>query len=168
MPERSEPALQVRVAQWITNEGSEEAARRFAGRVLDTLAEMGADPTEPTGKKDFEQMKARLRRADLTPARMERALRDARQAEEEGMSALRYFWSVQRRAYSEGVADKTLRVVRAWLKEDPGLNNTDFQEPPSPEQVLAFRLVWEELGGTSGLAALRELRRRTGGALPQN
>lgn len=103
---------------------------------------------------------------------MQRAVREARRAAEKGQSTLEWIQSVQRRAYSEEVAEKALAKGRARLNEEaPAANGFapgDSGEPPTPEQVFAFLLAWQELGGTSGVAAIRELLHRRKGHLPSN
>lgn len=99
---------------------------------------------------------------------MQRALREARRAAHNGQSTLEWIRSVQGRAYSEDLAERVLVKARTRLQKEFGADGPDLQSPPSPEQIFAFLLAWEELGGGSYMAALRELRRRTQGSLPSN
>jgi len=99
---------------------------------------------------------------------MQRALQEARRAADNGQSTLEWIRAVQGRAYSEDLAEKVLVKTRSHLRKEFGPDGPNLQKPPSPEQIFAFLLAWEELGGSAYLAALRELRRQTKGTPPSN
>ncbi|MFB6279443.1 MAG: hypothetical protein ABEK75_08045 [Salinibacter sp.] len=113
-------------------------------------------------------MKRALRAADVTPRRMQRAVQEAQRAAHNGQSTLEWIRAVQGRAYSEDIAEKVLVKARTRLQNEFGTDDSDLQSPPSPEQIFAFLLAWEELGGSSYLAALKELQRRAKGTPSTN
>lgn len=163
-----EPSLEAHLRHWIAEKATEDVAARFYPWIEKTLQSLEYDLEAPASEEKARQVKEELRAADVTPSRMERAVREARQAAEDEQSVLEWIRSVQGRAYSETLAEKAFLVAKARLKGELGPGSTDLQGPPSPEQVFAFLLAWEELGGTSGLAALRELQRRKDEGLPSN
>ncbi|MFB6232401.1 MAG: hypothetical protein ABEL04_14725 [Salinibacter sp.] len=114
------------------------------------------------------RIKSTLRAADITPARMQRALEEAQRAAGRGQSTLDWIRSVWTRAHGERLAEEALALARARLEEEQGTGSTDLQTPPTPEEVFAFLLAWEELGGTALIAAIRELQRMSQGDLPSN
>lgn len=99
---------------------------------------------------------------------MQRAVEEAQRAAHNGQSTLEWIRAVQGRAYSEDIAEKVLVRARTQLQKEFGADGPDLQSPPSPEQIFAFLLAWEELGGSSYLAALKELQRRAKGTPSTN
>lgn len=164
----SEPSLEAHLRHWIAEKATEDVAARFYPWIEKTLQSLEYDLEAPASEEKARQVKEELRAADVTPSRMERAVREARQAAEDEQSVLEWIRSVQGRAYSDKLAEKAFLVAKARLKGELDPGSTNLQGPPSPEQVFAFLLAWEELGGTSGLAALRELQRRKEEGLPSN
>jgi hypothetical protein len=99
---------------------------------------------------------------------MEQAVREARRAEQEGLSTLEWGQNVQCRAFGEEAAEGAFRNARRRLSAEQGTDEATLQEPPSPVETFAFLVAWEELGGSSLLAALREVRRQKDESLPLN
>lgn len=99
---------------------------------------------------------------------MQRAVQEARRAADDEQSTLEWIRAVQGRAYSEDLAEKVLVKARTQLQKEFGADGPDLQSPPSPEQIFAFLLAWEEFGGSACMAALRELRRQARGTPPSN
>jgi len=99
---------------------------------------------------------------------MQRALEEVQRAAEKGQSTLDWIRSAWTRAHGERLAEKALASARARLEEGRGTGAADLQTPPTPEEVFAFLLAWEELGGTALIAATRELQRMSRGDLPSN
>lgn len=159
-------SLHAHLRQWILDAASEEACDRFLPLVEKALRARGFSPDAPASEKRARRAQEALRRADITPARMERALREARRAAEADQSTLEWIRSLQARAYGEALAEKARKLARARLERERRAE--DLQEPPSPEETFAFLLSWAELGGSSELAALRELQRRENKGLPTN
>lgn len=161
-------SLGARLRRWIAREASGEVAERFYPWVRKTLSSLGYDLNGPASETAVRETKDTLRQADITPARMDRALRESRRAKEEGLSALEWVRSVQRRAHSEELADGAYRRAKDRLQNEFGTEEADLRVPPTPEETFAFLLAWEELGGSAGLAALRDLRRQADGAPSRN
>lgn len=172
-PASSRCPLGARLRRWICQEAREEVADCFFPWVRDVLQDLGCDLNRPASTDTFQQVQARLKREDITPARMERAFREAQRAREEGLSTLEWCRNLQQRAYSERVAQGAARraLVRLWADleaEEFEKEKATLLAPPSPKETFAFLLAWKELGGSSALAAYRELQRRGTGAPPQN
>lgn len=129
---------------------------------------MGYDPTLPVSEETFERITAELRQADVTPARMQMALKEARRAKLNDLSTLEWGRNVQQRAYSEEMADGAFQLAKSRLKRKFDKEEGDLQKPPTPEEIFAFLLAWEEIGDSSTLAALRELQQQDEGMPPQN
>lgn len=134
----------------------------------DTLQDLEYDLGAPASEKAARQVKEVLRAADITPHLMQRAFEEAKNAAKNGQSTLEWIRSVQGRAYSTTLAEKVLQRTQTTLQEELGADGADLQSPPSPEQIFAFLLAWEELGGSAYVAALRELRRQAQGTPPAN
>lgn len=161
-------SLGQRLRQWIARETTGEVAEGFYPWVQKTLSGLGYDLSAPASEAAVRETKAMLRRADITPGRMARALRASRRAQKEGVSSLEWVRAVQKRAYGEEAAEEASRQARKRLKGEFGKEEADLQKPPTPTEVFAFLLAWEELGGSSALAALRETLHRTDGAPSRN
>lgn len=164
----SEPSLNERLHQWIVDQSSEEIATRFSPWVEAALRDLEYNLERPAYDETFGSVQAALRRADITPSRMEQAFREARRAEDEGLSTLKWIQEVQGRAFSKRVAEKSFQRAKRRLAAFSKDHEPSLHEPPSAEQVFAFFLVWEEMGGTAALAALREVQRRDRGHPPSN
>jgi hypothetical protein len=187
--------LRAPLRQWIIGETSEAVAERFFPLVAKTLSDMGYDLAAPTSESKVQEVKGRLRDANVTPRLMQRALAESRRAAEAGQSTLAWLRATYSRAYGEDMAEQVLAKTRILLEGapeapfDPPSSETPSsgtpssetsssetssseaslsETPPSPEQVFAFLLAWEELGGTSRVAAFRELLRLGQGHLPSN
>ena len=158
------PSLRTRLCQWIADETIAEVAARFYPRVEDALQDLEYDLEAPASDEAAQQVKRTLRAADVTPRRMQHAVQEAQRATHNGQSTLEWIHAVQGRAYSEDIAEKVLVRARTQLQNELGADSPDLQGPPSPGQIFAFLLAWEELGGSSYLAALKELKRRAKGA----
>lgn len=74
---QSSPAFRRRLLEWIAEGPSEEAADRFVPWLLRALGELGYEPYAPMSEATFHSVTEELRKADVTPARMQRALREA-------------------------------------------------------------------------------------------
>lgn len=176
----SSSPLRARLRQWIIDETGEAVAERFFPLVAKTLSDLGYDLAAPTSESKVQEVKGRLRDANVTPRLMQRALAESRRAAEAGQSTLAWLRGAYSRAYGEDMAEQVLAKTRILLEGapeapfDPPSSETSSSEaslsetPPSPEQVFAFLLAWEELGGTSRVAAFRELLRLGQGHLPSN
>lgn len=164
----SKPPLNARLHQWIVQQSSEEIADRFYPWVQETLQDLEYDLEEPASDETFRRVKAALRRADITPSRMAQAVEEAQRAADEDLSTLKWIREVQGRAFSEELAEKTVRLAERQLTATPESSKTDLQAPPSAERIFVFFLVWEEMGGTSTFAALREAMRQGRGRPPSN
>jgi hypothetical protein len=177
--------LRAPLRQWIIGETSEAVAERFFPLVAKTLSDMGYDLAAPTSESKVQEVKGRLRDANVTPRLMQRALAESRRAAEAGQSTLAWLRGAYSRAYGEDMAEQVLAKTRILLEGAPeapfdppssetpssGTSSSEAslsETPPSPEQVFAFLLTWEELGGTSRVAAFRELLRLGQGHLPSN
>lgn len=90
----SDSPLGPRLRRWIAAEAGETVAERFYPWVRETLQDLGYDLSGPATEADLRRTRAVLRRADVTPARMQRAAREARRAEAEGLTALEWARSV--------------------------------------------------------------------------
>jgi len=162
------PSLRTRLRRWIVDETTEEVASRFYPRVEDALQDLEYDLEAPASDEAAQQVKRALRAADVTPRRMQRAMQEAQRAAHDGQSTLEWIRAVQGRACSEDIAEKVLVRARTQLQNEFGADGPDLQSPPSPEQIFAFLLAWEELGGSSYLAAFKELQRRAKGTPSTN
>lgn len=167
-PISTEPSLRERLHRWISRETSEEVANRFFPRIQETLEALDYDLDAPVSEEAFRQVKGALRQADITPSRMHRAIEKARRAEEEDLSTLDWIQSVEERAYSEDLAEEAARLAKRRLKTEFDEEEADLEKPPTAEEIFAFLLAWEELGGSSSLAASRELERRDDKNPPSN
>lgn len=154
--------------RWLVQQGSDEIAERFSPWIQRTLRDLGYDPDRPATDEGLQEAKALLHRADITPARMQRACREARRAEAQGLSVLEWTQGIQERAYSEAMAEEASRRARVRLERGFGEKASTLDAPPTPKEVLAFLLVWKELGGSPALAALREIQSQDEGVPPQN
>jgi hypothetical protein len=154
--------------RWLVRQGSDEIAERFSPWIQRTLQDLGYDPDRAATDEGLQEVKALLRRADITPARMQRACREARRAEAQGLSVLEWTRGIQERAYSEAMAEKASQRAKVRLEREFEEEASTLDAPPTPKEVLAFLLVWEELGGSPALAALQEIQSQDAGVPPQN
>lgn len=161
-------SLEDRIRRWISKQTSEEVADRFYPWVRGTLQDLGQDLEEPVSDKTFEGVKAALREADVTPSRMEHALEEARRAREQDLSTLEWIRKVQSRAFTSEMAQKSIGRAERRLKASSDDTEVSLQSPPSAEQIFVFFLIWEEMGGTTTFATIREVHRREEGIPPAN
>lgn len=164
----SNPSLRTYLREWISGQASQSTADRFSPWVERALRDLGHNPDASVTPDEARRIKRTLRAADITPFRMQRALDEAQRAAEKGQSTLDWVRSIWVRAHGERLADKALAFARTRLEEQPGTGSADLQAPPTPEEILAFLLAWEELGGTALIAATRELQRMSQGDPPSN
>jgi len=164
----SELSLEDRVRHWISKHASEEVADRFYPWVQETLQDLGCDPEEPVSEATFHDVVAALREADIDPSRMEHALREARRAQEEDLSTLQWIREVQSRAFTDEMAQKSFERAHRRLSASDDDPEDSLHSPPSAEQIFVFFLIWEEMGGTSTFATIREAHRREEGSPPSN
>lgn len=154
--------------KWLVRQTGEEIAERFYPWIRDGLHEAGYDLGRPTTKERLQKTTEKLRRADITPANMRRAVREAQRANAQNLSVLEWTRRVQERAHSKKLAKGASQQAQAQLQREFGEDAPILDAPPTPKEVFAFFLVWEEFGGTSALAASRELQSIVDGAPPQN
>ncbi|MFB6274032.1 MAG: hypothetical protein ABEL51_14175 [Salinibacter sp.] len=166
------PALDCTLGEglrrWLAQTTSDEIADHFFPWIRSALVDTGYNLDRPATEEALQSTQALLRRADITPARMRRAVREARRAEAEGLSVLEWAQGLQARAYSKDVAEDATQRAKDHLTQMTEGPPPDLDVPPTPKDTFAFLLAWEELGGTPALAALRELLTRARGAPPQN
>lgn len=154
--------LDQRLREWISEKASDEVARRFQPFVRKTLRDLDYDLDAPVSEDAFRRIQARLRKADITPQRMQHALAESQRAKREKMSTLEWIRSVEARAYSEELAERATELARERLREAADRQDVRLEKLPSPEEVFTFLLAWEEIGGTVTLAAQREIDRQAG------
>lgn len=160
--------LEDRIRRWISKQASEEVADRFYPWIQGTLHDLGYGLEEPVSETTFKDVIAALRKADLDPSRMEHALQEARRAQEADLSSLEWIREVQSRAFTDNIAQKSVERARRRLTASGDDAKVSLQSTPSAEQIFIFFLIWEEMGGTSDFAAIREAHRREKGRPPSN
>lgn len=154
--------------RWLVRATSDEVADQFFPWVRQALQDTGVDLDRPATAEALRRTQAVLRRADLTPERMERAVREARRAEAENLSVLEWARGIQARAYSEEVAEGAFQRAKSHLDRITADSTPLAEASPTPQDTFVFLLAWQEFGGTPALAALREHRTQASGVPPQN
>lgn len=154
--------------RWLTETTNDEIANHFFPWVRSALRDTGYNLDRPATKEALQLTQSVLRRADITPARMQRAVHESERAQAQGLSALEWAREVQARAFGEKTAEGAFQRARNYLSRADLSPSPDLEAPPTPEDTFAFLLAWEELGGTPALTALSELQSQATGIPPQN
>lgn len=153
----SPKTLQDRICEWISAEVSTEAAAEFAGAFAGQLRPEGQ--RVPVTDEQWQAIKTEAKEAGLTPPFIQSCADEYQRATEKGWTLRQWMEDAFGRVLPSGQARQRVEVVRRVASQMEGANK--MSEPVQPEDIVGYRLVLNQMGGSAGLLALQQGQNRS-------
>lgn len=165
-----EKSLNDRLHTWLAEEASEVTADFFAERIRHPLRELGYSPTGPCTEEEWKAIRPQLddllSALGVTLEALKQAAEETKRAREKGWALREWMSNAFRRHLDEDSTDEAIERAEKMFEVVEGTNN--LEEPPQPEDVLAYRRILDAVGGGASLAAMKETIRQQSGGFPTN